>query len=444
MADPIVQEIKEKIDIAEVIGEYVHLRRAGVNVKGLCPFHSEKTPSFMVNRDRGVWRCFGCGEGGDVFSFLQKHEGLTFPEVLKILADKAGIPQPERTAFEKIEYDREAQMRDELLQINELAAKFYHEALLRSQSGQVAREYLQQRGLKDETIKKWQLGFAPDDWHQLETFLTKRGFNKENAVQAGLLARGQGGQVYDRFRFRITFPLLDHYGRAVGFTSRTLSQDEHGPLETDRPEAVVAAPKAGRSLTGQAKYVNSPETAVYHKSKVLYGYYFAKKAIRAADSIVVVEGNMDVIASHQAGVENVVASSGTALTPDQLNLISRLTKNMIFAFDADKAGLAATRRALEIALQQGFNVRIAQMAGAKDPDELIKQDVNLWQRALAEAPNFLDFSFDLIFGTIKSNDKEGLRKAAKDYLQLIDLVEDSLTQAQESRRVAEKLDVPVD
>src|SRR3989338_766530 len=347
MADNTVQEIKERIDVADVIGEYVHLRRAGTNLKGLCPFHSEKPPSFMVNRDRGVWRCFGCGEGGDVFAFLQKHESLTFPETLKILADKAGVKLPERQVGQN--YDREAQIRDELLQINELAARFYHEALLRSKSGEVAREYLNKRGLSEETIKKWQLGFAPDDWHQLENFLVKKGFAREKMVQAGLLVRNQGqvyddprsgyeksggaaathrkaaqtpptqggGRTYDRFRFRITFPLVDHHGRIVGFTARALG-DEDG-AQSGSPSAAW----------GKAKYINSPETSIYHKGRMLYGYYFAKKAVRQADKIVMVEGNMDCISSQQAGVENVAASSGTALTPDQLSLISRLTKNLI-------------------------------------------------------------------------------------------------------------------
>jgi DNA primase len=416
MSDPVVQEIKDRLDIAEVISEYVQLRRAGANFKGLCPFHNEKTPSFMVSRERGLWKCFGCGEGGDVFSFVQKHESLTFPEVLKILADKAGVQLPVRSSL--TDYDKEAKTRDELLYINELTARFYHEALLRSKSGQIARDYLAKRGLKQETIKRWQLGFAPDDFHILEKFLLTRKVNLERAVQAGVLARGQNGNVYDRFRFRVIFPLHDYHGRTVGFTARTLSTD-----------------------TKEAKYVNSPETDVYHKSKILYGLYFAKKAAKDEKNLIIVEGNMDVIASHEAGVENVVASSGTALTVDQLNLISRLTKNLIFAFDADTAGLAATRRGLELALSQGFKVRIAELLGNKDPDELIRQDVGLWQKVISKAPDFLDFSFKLAFGKINKNNKEVLNAAAEQFLEIVALLKDPILQAQEAKRVAEQLDI---
>lgn len=418
MSDPVVQQIKDKLDIVEVLGEYLELRRAGTNFKARCPFHNEKTPSFMVNRERGVWRCFGCNEGGDIFSFIQKHESLTFPEVLKILADKAGVQLPERRNTQEL--DANAKLREELLDINELAARFYHEALLRSKSGETARSYLSKRGVKDASIKKWVLGFAPDDFHQLEKFLATRGIAKEKAIQAGVLVRGERGQVYDRFRFRVMFPLFDYHGRIVGFTGRTLSGDDK-----------------------QGKYVNSPETAIYHKSSILYGLNFAKLAIKKADAVVIVEGNMDCLSSHEAGIENVVASSGTALTTEQLRLVARLTKNLVFAFDTDTAGAAATRRGLESALAEGFSIKIARLT-SKDPDELIKENVELWRKALSEAPNFLDFSFDSIFGKIKLDDREALRKGAVQYSQIIALLDDPVAQAQEAKRLKELLDVPLD
>lgn len=418
MSDPVVQQIKDKLDIAEVLGEYIQLRRAGTNFKARCPFHNEKTPSLMVNRERGVWRCFGCNEGGDVFSFIQKHEGLTFPEVLKILADKAGVQLPERRNTQEL--DATTKLREELLDINELTARFYHEALLRSKSGEVARNYLATRGVKDASIKKWVLGFAPDDFHQLEKFLATRGISKEKAIQAGVLVKGERAQVYDRFRFRVMFPLFDYHGRIVGFTGRTLSQDDK-----------------------QAKYVNSPETPIYHKSAILYGLNFAKLAIKKADAAVIAEGNMDCLSSHEAGIENVVASSGTALTTEQLRLVGRLTKNLIFAFDTDTAGAAATRRGLETALAEGFSIKIARLT-SKDPDELIKENVELWRNALSEAPNFLDFSFDAIFSKIKIDDREALRKGATQYSQIIALLDDPVAQAQEAKRLKELLDVPLD
>lgn len=416
--DPIIQEIKEKIDIVEMIGEYLPVKRAGTNFKANCPFHNEKTPSFMISRDRGFWHCFGCGESGDVFAFLQKHEGLSFPEVLKILAERTGVRLPEKRDL--VQVDREAKQRDDLVSINELAAKFYHQSLLRSQSGKIARDYLTKRGLNDETIKKWQIGFAPDDWHILENFLKTRGISQSLALSSGLLVRGEKGKIYDRFRFRVMFPFFDQFGRVVGFTGRTLDSSD------------------------QAKYVNSPESIVYHKGKLLFGYYFAKKAIRTEDRAVIVEGNIDCISSYQAGVENVVASSGTALTSDQLNILKRLTSNLVFALDADKAGLIAMRKALEPALALGFNIYIADLQGKKDPDELIQVDLKAWKASVGSAVYFLDYIYNLIFKDVKPSDLEGSRKAAKDYLAVVKLVSDPIARAQEAKRVSERLNVPIE
>lgn len=432
MSDPTIQEIKDRLDVVDIIGEYLQLRRSGTSFKALCPFHQEKTPSFHVSRDKGLWKCFGCGEGGDVFAFIQKHEGLSFPEVLKILADRAGVKLPQKKSFkDNSYYNKQAKLREELLTINELSAKFYHQALLRSKSGETGREYLKERGLNSETIKKWQLGFAPDDWHVLENFLIKKGFSKDKLIKAGVLVKNQKGKVYDRFRFRIIFPLVDYHGRVVGFTARALKEEDGG-----------SAAKISEKFQA-AKYINSPETPVYNKSKFLYGYYFAKGKVRKNDSIVVVEGNMDVISSHQAGVENVVASSGTALTLEQLNLIRRLTRNITFAFDTDQAGFSATKRGLELSVSEGFNVKIANLEGGKDPDDLIRQDVNLWSKSVESASSFLDFSFNALFGKINDSNKDDLRSATDEYLQVVGLVEDSIVQAQEAKRVAEKLSVPI-
>ena len=244
-------------------------------------------------------------------------------------------------------------------------------------------------------------------------------------VRAGLALKSEGrGTFFDRFRNRVMFPIHNHSGKVIAFTGRILPQFEEG--------------------NEMGKYVNSPETAIYHKGRLLYGFYYAKKAIREKGAAIVVEGNVDVLSSHQAGVENVVASSGTALTSEQLNLISRFTKNLVFAFDTDKAGLTATRRGLELALSQGFNIQIVKLPGAKDPDELIRQDPKLWEQAITTAPNFLDFSFDLLFANIKANDKDKLRGAAKEYLAIVGLINDPIARAQEARRISQKLEVPIE
>jgi DNA primase len=418
MADPIIQEIKSRIDIAEVIGEYIPLKRAGVTLKANCPFHSEKSPSFTVNRERGIWHCFGCGEGGDVFAFIQKHEGLSFPEVLKILANRAGVILPEKR--DMTQATKETAIREELLAVNQLAADFYHQALLKSQSGAIARDYVAHRGLNADTITQWKIGFAPDSFHHLLDFLRQRGVTDRVAIAAGLAASGDRG-AYDRFRLRVMFPFLDQYGRVVGFTGRTLSD-------------------SGK----EAKYINSPETPIYHKGSFLFGFYVAKQAIRKNDLAVVVEGNLDCISSYQAGVQHVVASSGTALTLDQLNLLKRVTSNVVFALDGDQAGQTATRRAMELALSAGFTVRVADLGEAKDPDELIAQDPKLWQKAVTTAPSFLDHSFNSAFANIPASNLELLRKAAQQHLEVVSLASDSIIQAQEARRVAEKLSVPVD
>lgn len=418
MSDPVVQEIKDKLNIAEVIGEYLQLRRAGVNYKANCPFHNEKTPSFMVNPERNVWRCFGCNEGGDVFSFVQKYENLSFPDTLVLLADKAGVILPKNQYNHQESSNSEGTNKDKLLFINDLTSKFYHESLLRSSTGSLARDYLVGRGITKETIEKWKLGFAPDDWHQLEQFLLKRNISQKDALASGVLMKNETGKIYDRFRFRLMIPLHDLRGNVVGFTGRALSQDE------------------------PAKYLNSPETPIYNKSKTLFGYHFARKDIRDLDRVVLVEGNMDCISSHQVGVLNVVATSGTALTLDQLQILKKMCTTIVFAFDTDSAGGTATRRGLEMALSVGFDVRIANIGNAKDPDDLIKENPKSWSKAVENAQSFLDFSFSKIFDIMKGNNSESLRKGAYKHLDLVSLVTDPIIQAQEAQRVAAKLAVP--
>lgn len=323
MNDPILQDIKDRLNIADIIAGYIQLKKAGVNFKAPCPFHNEKTPSLIVSPQKQIWHCFGCGEGGDVFSFVKKIENLEFKDTLKLLAEKAGVKLPSfRPENKQLQDEKEL-----LLRINNFASRFYHQALVKESLGKVALEYLQKRGLSYETIKKWQIGFAPDEFHILEKALLAKKVSPEHMVKAGVCAKNERGQIYDRFRGRITFPIFNYLGEVVGFSARILVDDAKS-----------------------AKYINSPETSIYSKSQILFGLNFGKEMARKKDEVVVVEGQMDCIAAHQAGFFNTVASSGTALTLGQLNLIGRLTKNLKFCFDSDQAGQNASRKAGELAL----------------------------------------------------------------------------------------------
>lgn len=411
------EEIKEKINIVDFVGEYVQLKKAGVNYRGLCPFHQEKTPSFTVSPTKQIWHCFGCGLGGDVFEFVKQIEGVEFPEALQILANRAGVVLKRPT----VSYQKEADQKKALLEINELAAKFYAEVLDKSSLAAAAREYLAKRGLKPETIQTWGLGFAPDDFHVFENFIVKKGFQKKEAVAAGFLIQKEDGTFFDRFRGRIMFPLHDIHGRVVGFTARILVEQE-----------------------GAGKYVNSPETAIYHKSRLIYGLHLAKSAIRQQNEVIAVEGNMDAITCHEAGFTNVVASSGTALTLTQLETLKRFTNSISFAFDIDEAGLLATRRAVELALSLGFNVRVISIPKslAKDPDDLVRKDRLLWEERVKDAKNFMDFYFE---GTFAKMSKEltnfEKKQAVASLLPLVSLLPEPIDRVHYVQKLADQIRV---
>lgn len=363
MAESVIQDIKDRLDVVEVIGSYLTLKRAGVNWKTNCPFHNEKTPSFNVNPGRQIWHCFGCGLGGDIFSFVQQYEHLDFPETLKLLADRAGVQLPERSLEDK----ERKEWREKIVRINSFAAKYYH-AFLNTKAGEKALNYLLGRGLNPETINTWQIGYAPPQYRVLEQVLEKKGVTLPELIKSGLLVYAEGGRTYDRFYGRVTFPVQDFQGRVVAFSARLLE---------DRERA--------------AKYVNSSESEVYRKSEVLFGLFLAKKNIATQGEVVVVEGQMDCIKAHQTGFANTVASSGTALTEQQLKLLFRLCNKIVLALDSDEAGREATYRATELALKLGFDVRIIQIAGAKDPDELISQSAEKWKTSVNSALSAVDF-----------------------------------------------------
>ncbi len=379
MQDNTLQEIKDKLDVVDVISGYIPVRKAGMNFKAPCPFHNEKTPSLIISPQKQIWHCFGCGEGGDVFGFVIKYENLEFKEALKLLAGKAGVTLPQYHSQDKGAVDE----KELLLRINNFAARYYHEVLTTSSAGQQALAYLKNRGLTDGTIKQWQIGYAPEEFHFLEQALVKKKVALNDLVKAGVSAKNERGQIYDRFRDRVTFPICNYFGDVVGFTARILVDDNKSVLRY--------------SGAGQAKYINSPETSIYNKSKTLFGLNFAKEAIRKKDEMVIVEGQMDCISLHQAGFNNVIASSGTAYNESAVDFTSarRLSKNVKLCFDSDSAGQIALKKTGEMLLKQGFRVKVVSLVSAKDPDELVRKSPGLWEKAVSGAVWFLDYYIEL-------------------------------------------------
>lgn len=408
-----VDEIKQRLDIVDLINEYVQLRPAGTSFKAKCPFHNEKTPSFMVSRDRGTWHCFGCGRGGDMFSFVEEMEGMDFAETLRLLAKRAGVQLKQ--------FDPKTQsQKTKTLDLLRWVTRYYQEVFRKSSEAKIAREYLQTRGLKAETIEDFQIGFAPNGWDTTVQALRKKGFSDDEIFQSGLtVKKDRGAGFYDRFRGRIMFPIADVHGTVVGFSGRILDAlvDPKGPPP--------------------AKYINSPQTLVYNKSHVLYALDQAKQAIKKTDRAVLVEGQMDVVTSHQAGVANVVASSGTALTADQVGLLKRFSPNVVLSFDRDAAGAQAALRGVDQALQAQMNVYVVRLPGGKDPDELIRQDVAAWSKAISDAQPYLDYMFDealLNRDLTKVQDKKAV---AKFLLPILSKVAEPVEQSHYLQRLAD-------
>ena len=361
-----VEQIKSRLDITDVVQSYVKLQKAGANFKANCPFHNEKTPSFFISPARQSWHCFGCSRGGDMFSFVMEIEGVDFLESLKILADKAGVE------IEKIDKNRQNE-RLRLLQLMDEAVKFY-EMELRKNTDVVA--YLKKRGMKGETAKSFNVGFAPAGWRNLYDYLKNKGYSDSETEKAGMAVKSTKAQTgyYDRFRSRIMFPILNGSGQTVGFSGRIFGEE-------------------GTDSGG--KYINSPQTILYDKSKVLYGFDKAKNEIRKKDACVIMEGQMDAVMSHQAGVVNAVAVSGTALTVEHLRLIKRLTEKIIMAFDKDEAGARASSKGIDMALAEGFEVKIAVSPSGKDPADAVLDSPESWVKAVGEAKNVIEFYLEL-------------------------------------------------
>ncbi len=427
----VVDDVKSKIDIVDVVSQYVPLKKAGRLFKANCPFHDEKTPSFVVYPDQGTWHCFGaCNTGGDVFSFVMKKENLDFGEALRRLAQRAGVELMRETPGE----DAERKRQRELLAT---VAAHYHSLLKQHPAAQLAREYLARRFLKPETIETFELGFALDDWHATENFLTSKGFTARDLEAVGLVVTRDDGKHYDRFRGRLMFPIRNRHSEVIGFGARTLGHDE-------------------------PKYLNSPQTPLFDKSATLYGLDLAQDAIRAQNLAVIVEGYMDVIGAHQGGFKNVVASLGTALTPRQLELLKRLTKRYALALDPDAAGAAATQRGLQVAREAldrkavpvpmgagliGFESRleaellVIALPEGQDPDELIHADPQKWIDLTTHPEPLVDFYFRVLTQDLDLKQARDKSVAAQRLVPIIREVGDAVQRAHYTQQLARLVQV---
>lgn len=370
-----VQEIKDKLSIIDVVQPYVKLLRAGKYWKGLSPFNKEKTPSFFVSPERGSYYCFSSGQGGDIFTFIEKMEGVDFKGALTILADKAGV------TVHAYNGNVDRSINERIREVNAHAAQFFTSALTQETQ---AYQYANKRGLSEKTIRLWEIGYAPDNWRTLLEALIAQDFTRDELIRSGLIkeADGKQGTFYDRFRNRLMFPIKDSTGRIVGFTGRALSIDK------------------------SAKYLNSPETLLFKKSEILFGIDYAKEAIRARGYALIVEGQMDVLHCHQAGFTNAVALSGTTLSQSHIALIKRYTDNVIFILDADKAGLSATARSAMLALSSGISVKAVALPKGKDPADILSTDSSLFSKYLSSAQSIISF----FLSTIANNEQDRHRR----------------------------------
>jgi DNA primase len=426
MSESQIEEIKNKLNVLDVVGSYVKLSKTGVNYRGLCPFHNEKGPSFFVTPGRQMWKCFGCGKGGDIFEFIKEIEGVEFGDALKILASKAGVELKRENPKLRTERAR-------LYEICDLACSFFEKQLGNSGYGKDAKEYLLKRGIKEETIQKWRLGYSPDTWQGLSDFLVGRGYKREEIVNAGLAVKSdKGNNPYDRFRGRIIFPIFDLNSQVIGFGARIFPRQSGVPLE------------AGKDGMG-AKYINTPQTLLYDKSNVLYGINYAKLSVRKNNQCVLTEGYTDAIMCHQAGFENTVAVSGTALTQKHLTTLKRYSDNLILAFDMDLAGDTATKRGINLAESQGFNIKVIDTySNAKDPAETILENPENWKESLEKARTIMDFYFDSAFKKFDGKSPSGKKEIGKIILPAIKRLQNKIEQSHWVQKLAEKLGVTHD
>ena len=408
----VIDEVKQRVDIVEVVSQYVSLTKAGRTFRGLCPFHSEKHPSFFVYPEQQSWHCFGaCNSGGDVFSFIMRKEGTTFGEALRLMAERTGVSLPSR-----FEPGAKGDEKERLHQINAAAAQYFHNLLLSSPAGEKARNYVASRGLSQKTVIDFQLGFSLNSWEALQQDLTDIGYTKDDLLAAGLIIEGETGEVHDRFRNRLMFPIHDMRGHVTGFGARAL--DDSMP-----------------------KYLNSPQTIVFDKSSSLYGINLAASAIRQQNMAVIVEGYMDAITAHQNGFNNVVASMGTSVTDKQINALKRLTRNVALALDADAAGEEAMLRGVGYENTLDAEVRVITLPRGKDPDDVIREDAAMWQHLLEEALPVVDYTFNMVTTELDLNTPKGKSLAVEKIGPIVDGIKNPVRRAHYLQKLARLINV---
>jgi len=415
--DDKIREVRERASILEVVSDYVSLRKSGANYQGLCPFHGEKTPSFNVNPGRGIFHCFGCGVGGNAITFVAKMEGLSFPEAVKFLAKRVGVEIEDRPV--SVAEKRRQDEREELYGVVELAVGLYRDALERSEEGGTARRYLEGRGVDRATAEAYRLGFAPDRWDYLTRHLQHRSVSLDVAEKLGLVRRREGGGFYDTFRNRLLFTITDIHGRAIGFGGRVL--DDSLP-----------------------KYINSPESPIYHKSDVLFGVSLAKGTMRETGNAIVVEGYFDHLALYQAGVRNVVATCGTALTEGHIKLLKRYAGKVYTLFDADSAGRKATLRAMDLCLDAGFPAHVVELTAGEDPDSFIrKEGADAFSTCLAKSRPVLDYFFRQLVRDVDTGSVEGKVKVIDELTPRLAKIANAIERELYVREIARVLGVDV-
>ncbi|MDD5408982.1 MAG: DNA primase, partial [Candidatus Omnitrophica bacterium] len=410
----LLEDILSRVDIIEVISGYIPLKKAGRNFKANCPFHHEKTPSFTVSPDRQIYHCFGCGESGNAFKFLMRHERMEFLEAVEVLAKKSGVVLPEQN---NPDTTRQVSLTSQLYKINELAGSFY-ENNLQAPGASVSRDYLLNRGLKIQTIKEFHLGLASSGWDSLINYLRSKGINLSLIEKAGLILPKDSGGYYDRFRNRIIFPIRDVRSRVIGFGARVM--DKTLP-----------------------KYINSPETPVYVKGKNLFGLHLSKDYIRDNDFAIIVEGYLDFMIPYQEGLCNVVASQGTALTLEQIRLLKRYTHNVVMIYDGDTAGEIATLRSLDILIEEGVNVKVVPLPKGMDPDTLVRQEgIDSLRAKLNDAKTLFDYKLEVLKCRHNIKDAHGKSRIASEMLSTINKFDNAILRSEYIRRLSEEIKTP--
>lgn len=412
--EEIVREVQDRADIVEIVSNYVSLKKRGENYVGLCPFHSEKTPSFNVSPKKQLFYCFGCGMGGNVFTFLMKKENWTFPEALRYLADKVGVKLPEERALGKV--SEAFKLKRAILEINRIAAEYYHQNLLKTAQAERARRYLSNRGIREETVERFKLGYALPAWDGLINFMRSKGIREDLLLKAGLIIpKNYGKGFYDRFRDRIIFPILDVTGSVVGFGGRILDR-------------------------GEPKYLNSPETPVFNKREHLYGLPMVDKE---KSPIVLVEGYMDCITLHQYGFKQAVASLGTSLTEQQARILRRYTDEVAIAYDSDAAGQAATARGIGILVKEGLRVKVIDLPEGKDPDEFIKsRGKEAFEELIKSAQDYIDYRLSTAKKGLDLRSQEGKLKFVKRAVSILAEIEDGVERELYVQKVSNELNIP--